>query len=204
MVKREQIESKIKGYVDENKVAVFEAMYMWSIGLNSQTIAGILNNKYSSSEALEMILNDLSQLEIRGPSERVEVTNEEVGTVIRETFRRNHQVLIDKIISECLPSLSELDINMLLVIIRSSLFERGRGIKLDDIKLAYQSLFGEKIKDRNLNKALLALERAGILYCERNYAGGIESIMIPEFVYSIEENLKAKLPNVSFSKGKEE
>jgi hypothetical protein len=59
------------------------------------------------------------------------------------------------------------------------------------------------MKDRDFEKALLYLEKIGIIYCDRTYRG-IETIIIPEYVYSIESQIKAKLPKVIISEEKEQ
>lgn len=202
MAKRDQIESKIKSYVDENKFGAFEASYMWSIGIDSKNIAGVLSNRYDSVEGLDTILTDWNSLEIRSPSDRLETTNEELGVVIRELFRKNQQPLLDKTIKN-LATIAPLHRDLLLAIIRSSLFEQGR-IRLDELKLAYRAIFDRAIKDRDLGGALLYLEKVGVLYCDRAYSGEIQTIIIPEYVYSIQSHIEAKLPDVVFTEKKEE
>jgi len=179
MVKHEDIESKMKGYADENKLSALEALYMWSKGISSKTIAGVLNNKYGSVEALDIITKDLSSLQIRSPSERVELTDEEVGFVIRDSFNKHKQPILDKM-TEDLGTLTVLEKNVLLAMIRSSLFEMER-IKPEDLKIAYRAILGETMKDRDFEKALLYLEKIGIVYCDRTY-GRIEAIIIPEHI----------------------
>ena len=132
MVKRDQIESKMKSYVDEKKLSAFEALYMWSNGLSSTTIAGVLHNKYNSVEGFDMITTDLTSLDIKGgPSAKVELTNEEVGVVIRDVFRKHHQSLLDNVL-EKLALLSDTEKDLLLAIIRSSLFEKDIHFFLSD------------------------------------------------------------------------
>jgi len=201
MVKREDIESKMKGYGDENKLSALEALCMWSKGISSKTIAGVLSNKYGSVEGLDIITKDLSSLQIRGPSERVELTDEEVGFVIRDSFNKHRQPILDKM-TEDLATLTVSEKNLLLAMIRSSLFDTER-IKPDDLKLAYRAISEETMKDRDFEKALLYLEKIGIIYCDRTY-GRIETIIIPEHVYSIESQIKAKLPKVIISEEKEQ
>jgi hypothetical protein len=201
MVKHEDIESKMKGYADENKLSALEALYMWSKGISSKTIAGVLNNKYGSVEALDIITKDLSSLQIRSPSERVELTDEEVGFVIRDSFNKHKQPILDKM-TEDLGTLTVLEKNVLLAMIRSSLFEMER-IKPEDLKIAYRAILGETMKDRDFEKALLYLEKIGIIYCDRTY-GRIEAIIIPEHIYPIESQIKAKLPKVIISEEKEQ
>ena len=202
MVNREQIETKIKSYVDENKLGAFEALYMWSKGMSSKTIAGILSNKYDSVEGFDVMTKDISDLEIRGPSDNTEKTNEEVGAVIRDVFRKLQQPLLDKT-TENLVGLRKSEKYLLLAMIRSSLFEKET-IRPDDLKLAYHSIFGKTMKDRNFRKTLSYLEKIGIIYCQRRYRDEIESIMIPDFIYSIEREIEAKLPEVFVAEEKEE
>ena len=197
MVKRDEIESKMKSYVDTNKLSAFEALYMWSKGISSTTIAGVLSNKYYSAEGFDIITADNSSLEIRGPSDRVELTNEEVGIVIRDEFRKHQQTLLDKI-TEKLALLNNSEKDLLLAMIRSSLFEKER-IKLDEIKIAYSAIFGETIKDRELMEVLLTLEKIGIIYCERPPYGKTDTIIIPEYIYVIQSNIETKLPIVTIN-----
>ena len=201
MVKRDQIESKMKGYADENKLSALEALYMWSKGISSTTIAGVLSNKYKSVEGLDTITADTSSLEIRGPSDRVELTNEEVGVVIRDVFRRLQQPLLDEI-TQHLVGLRESEKHLLLAMINSSLFEK-EAIELDDLKIAYHAIFRQTMKDRDFRETLLYLERLGIIYCDRGYRG-IEKIIIPEYIYSIQEQIEGKLPKVVITEEKEQ
>jgi hypothetical protein len=200
MVKRDQIESKMKSYVDENKLSAFQALYMWSKGISSKTIAGVLSNIYDSAEGLNTITADISGLQIRGPSESIELTNEEVGVVVRDVFRKLQQPLLDKI-TQNLVQLTESEKNLLLAMINSSLFEKET-IKPDDLKLAYNAIFGQSMKDRDFTETLSYLEKLGIIYCDRSYRG-IETIIIPEYIYSIQTQIEAKLPRVVTTEGKE-
>ena len=66
MVKTEEIENLMKVYIDDGKqISAFEALYMWSKGKNSATIAGFLLNKYNSVEGLDSITSDLNNLDIK-------------------------------------------------------------------------------------------------------------------------------------------
>ena len=199
MVKREEILTKMKGYSDEGKLGALEALYMWSKGIDSRTIAGVLDNKYGSVEGLDRIMKDISSLEIRGPSESVELTNEEVGVVIRGAFRKLQQPLLDKAV-ENLATIGQAEKNLLLAMIRSSLSEREK-IKPDDLKIASHAIFGETMKDRDLNKTLSYLERVGIIYRDRTYGN---EIIIPEYFYSIQSQIEAKLPYVEITEAREE
>ena len=84
--------------------------------------------------------------------------------------------------------------------IRSSLYEREK-IKPDDLKIAYHAIFRETIKERDLNKTLLYLEKVGVIYCERTYGN---EIIIPEYFYSIQAQIEAKLPIVNITEGEGE
>ena len=194
MVKREDISAKMKGYSDEEKISPLEALYMWSKGIDSRTIAGVLSNKYGSVEGLDIITKDISSLEIRGPSQNIELTTEEIGVVIRESFRKLQQPLLDKAV-EKLATIGQLEKSLLLAMINSSLFETEK-ISQDDLKLAYHAIFGEPIKHRDFKKTLLYLEKVGVIYCERAYRN---DIIIPEFFYSIQARIEAKLPTVNIT-----
>lgn len=200
MVKRDQIESKMKNYVDENKLSAFEALYMWSKGISSKTIAGVLSSMYDSVEGLDTITADISGLAIRGPSDNIELTNEEFGVVIRDVFHKLQQPLLDKI-TQNLVGLRESEKNLLLAMIRSSLFEK-EAIKPEDLKIAYHAIFGEAMKDRDFMETLFYLEKIGIIYCDRAYRG-IETIMIPEYIYCIQSQIEKKLPKVIITEEKE-
>jgi len=197
MVKRDQIESKMKSYIDDNKLGAFEAFYMWSKGTGSETIAGALGNKYGTTEGFDTVMADINSLGIRGPSERVESTNEEVGVVIRDVFRKLQQPLLDNI-SKNLVALTESEKHLLLGVINSSLFDNER-IKLDDLKLAYRALFGKTMKDRDFINSLLLLERIGVIYYDRAYGGRIEMIIVPEYIYTLQPQIEAKLPKVTIA-----
>jgi len=198
MVKREEISAKMKGYSDEGKLDALEALYMWSKGIDSRTIAGVLSNKYGSVEGLDTIIKDISDLEIRSPSESVELTKKEVGVVIRDTFRKLQQPLLDKTVQN-LATLRQSEKNLLLAMVRSSLFEREK-IKPNDLKIAYQAIFRETIKDRDFSETLSYLEKIGIVYHERTYGN---EIIVPEYVYSIQPQIEAKLPKVNIIEGEE-
>lgn len=196
MVKREEISAKMKGYSDEEKFGALEALYMWSKGIDSKTIAGVLSNKHGSVEGLDTIMTDISSLEIRSSSESVELTNEEVGVVIRDTFRKLQQPLLDKAV-ENLATIGEPEKSLLLAMLRSSLFEKEK-IKPEDLKLAYRSIFGEMMKDRDFGNTLSYLEKVGIIYCERTYGN---EITIPDYIYSIQPQIEAKSPQVVITEG---
>jgi len=190
----------MKSYVEEDRLGAFEALYMWSKGISSRTIAAVLSNKYDSVEGFDTMTKDISDLQIRGPSENLELTNEEVGVVVRDVFRKLQQTLLDKIIQN-LAGLRESEKNLLLAIIRSSLIEKET-IKTDDLKIAYNSIFGEIMKDRDLIETLLYIEKVGIIYCDRPYRG-IDTIIIPEYIYSIQTQIEKKLPRVIITEEKE-
>lgn len=154
MVKKDQIVSKVKSYADEGKLDSFEAFYMWSKMISSETIAGVLGNKYDTSEGLDMVMADIRSFGIRSPSDRVESTNEEVGVVIRDVFRKHQQVLLDSV-SKNLVALTESEKHLLLAMINSSLFDNER-IRLDELKLAYRAIFGKTMKDRDFINSLTA------------------------------------------------
>lgn len=204
MVKSEDISTKMKSYSEEEgKLSVLEALYMWSKGIDSKTIAGVLHNKYESIEGFTTMKNDLSALEIRSPSDRTELTNEEVEVVIRDVFRTLQQPFLDKV-AEKLATLDSSHITLLLALIRSSLFEREK-VKLDELKIAYNSLFGQIMKDREFIDVLLRLEKVGIFYCERPYSNApTDTIIIPSYIYSVQPQIEAKLPQVVITEGEGE
>lgn len=201
MVKKEEISTKMRSYSEEDgKLSALEALFMWSRGIDSKTIGGVLTNKYDSIEGFTLMKNDLNSLEIRNPSDRTELTNEEVQVVIRDIFRTLQQALLDKA-TEKLAALGTTHKKLLLALIRGSLFEKEK-IKLDELKIAYHALFGQIMRDRELINALLRLEKVGILYCERPYsASQMDTIIIPSYIYSIQPQIEAKLPIVNITEG---
>lgn len=201
MVKREEISTKMKSYSEEEgKLGALEALYMWSKDIGSKTIAGVLSNRYGSTEGFSIMRNDLSSLEIKATSDRTEETSEEIEVVIRDVFRDLQQALLDKTAGK-LATLGTTEKNLLLTLIRSSLFEKEK-IKLDELKIAYHALFGQIMKDRELINALLHLEKVGIFYCERPYLRSpIDTIIIPSYIYSIQPQIEAKLEKVHFTEG---
>ena len=202
MVKRDEIEAKMKSYIEENKLSAFEALYMWSKGINSTTIAGILHNKYNSVEGFDIITTDLNNFEIRGPSQNVELTNEEVGVVIRDVFSKHQQPLLDSI-TEKLALLRYSEKAILLALIRSTLFEKEK-VSVDEINIAYGALYGETIKERFLMEIISYLENRGIIYCERVSYGRPKNILIPEYIYTIQDQIETKLPKVIITEEKED
>ena len=202
MVKRNQIESKMKSYVDENKFSAFQALYMWSKGLDSRTIAGVLGNQYGSIEGFDIITSDISSLEIRGPSHKIDLTNEEIGVVIRDVFIRHQQPLLD-MITKKLAVIRTSEKELLLALIRSSLFEKET-IKIEELKIAHHAIFGKVMKERYLMETLSYLEKRGVLYCVRPSYGKTESIIIPEYIYAIQSQIETKLPVVMITEENEE
>lgn len=202
LVKIGQIEDLMRSYIDDDtKISAFEALYMWSKGISSTSIAGVLRNKYNSIEGYHLMRTGLDGLEITRPNQNVEPADEEVGVVIRDIFHKNKQPLLDKI-TEKLAMLQNPERALLLTMIRSSLFEKDK-IKTDELKLSYNALFGQGIKNRELNKILEDLERKGIIYCERPSYGDIE-IIIPDYIYSIQYEIEKKLPTVTINDEKDE
>lgn len=203
MVKREDILTKMKGY-SEDKLSALEALYMWSRGIDSKTIGGVLGNKYESTEGFNIMKNDLSSMDIKGRSDLTELTNEQVEVVIGDIFRTLQQALLDKTI-ENLATLGMKENNVLLALIRSALFEREK-IKLDELKIAYHAIFGQVMRDFDLINVLLSLEKIGIFYCERPYSANLrmDTIIIPSFIYSIQSQIEAKLRKVIISNEEEE
>lgn len=203
MVKREDIFTKMKSYSEENKLSSLEALYMWSRGIDSKTIAGVLSNKYSSTEGFSIMRSDLNNLDIKGRSDRTEETSEEIEVVIRDVFRTLQDDLLDKI-TEKLATLRTTHKRLLLALIRSSLFERET-VKLTELKIAYHSLFGQIMRDFDLINELLHLEKVGIFYCERPYSSSpIDTIIIPSYIYSVQSQIEAKLPQVVITEGEGE
>ena len=203
MVKIDQIENLMRGYVDEEKkLSAFEALYMWSKGINSTSIAGVLRNKYNSVEGFDLMRSDIDGLEISSPTQNVEFTNEEVGVVIRDAFRKNQQTFLDKI-TEKLALLMDSERDLLLVMIRSSLFEKEK-INTDELKLSYNAIFGESIKEREFENILRRLENRGIIYIERPSRGTPDTIIIPDYIYTIQFEIEKKLPIVIITEEKGE
>ena len=88
MVKIGQIEDLMRGYIDdEQKISAFEALYMWSKGISSTSIAGVLRNKYDSIEGYDLMRSDIDGLEITRPNQNIDPANEELGVVIRDVLR---------------------------------------------------------------------------------------------------------------------
>lgn len=203
MVKREEISTRMKGYCEEGKLGALEALYMWSRGIDTQTIASVLNNKYDSTEGFSTMKSDLNELEIQNRSSYTELTNESIDMVIGDVFRKLQQVLLDKV-TENLATISSIHKGLLLTMIRSSLFEKER-IRLDELKIAYHAIFGETMRDFELVDALLYLEKVGVFYCERPRSGSqIETIIIPNYIYAVRPQIEGKLPSVHIAEGEGE
>ena len=203
LVKIGQIEDLMRGYIDdEKKISAFEALYMWSKGISSTSIAGVLRNKYDSIEGYNLMRSDIDGLEITRPNQNVDPAKEEVGVVIRDVFHKHKQPLLDKI-TEKLAILRNPELELLLTMIRSSLFEKDK-INTDELKLSYNALFGQGIKYRELKNILRQLEKKGIIYCERPSFGETETIIIPDYIYSIQYEIEKKLPTVTITEEKNE
>lgn len=183
---------------DDKEISAFEALYMWSNGLSSQTIAGVLRNKYDSTEGHELMLAALEALEVEKPNQNVEPANEGVGVVIIDVFNKNKQLFLDKI-AEKLTFLTEPEKELLFTMTRSSLFDKAR-IDSDELKLSYNALYGMSIKHRDLINILRDLEKKGIIYCERPSYGNKEIVIIPDYVFSIQADIEATLFTVGMSK----
>lgn len=65
----------------------------------------------------------------------------------------------------------------------------------------HHAIFGETIKDRDFNKTLSYLEKVGVIYCKRTYGN---EIINPEYFYSIQPHIEAKLPHVEITEVEEE
>jgi hypothetical protein len=198
MVKASDIVALMERYGSEKKLDCLEALYMWSKGISPVTIAPVLRNKHGSDVAYSSIVNDLSQLKITSYNDNTEDTRESINMAIDDVFRTKCvDIFLDQI-RENYKVVSEEGKMLLLALTRSGLFTKG-DIKLDELRLAYRSLFKEIPSEFSLNTVLRHLEKIGLLYMERgSYRSEIEQIRIPSYVYAILPEIEAKLPIVEF------
>lgn len=199
MVKASDIVTLMERYLSEKKLDNLEALHMWSKGISPITIAPVLRNKYGSDGAYSSIVNDLSQLKITSTNDTTEDTRESTNMAIDDVFRTKCVDNFLDQIRENYKIVSEEGKMLLLALTRSGLFTKG-DIKLDELKLAYRSLFKEIPSEFSLNSVLRHLEKIGLLYMERaSYRTDVEQIKIPSYVYAILPEIEAKLPIVGFS-----
>jgi len=200
MVKASDIVALMERYLSEKKLDHLEALYLWSRGITPVTIAPVLRNKYASDVAYSNVVNDISQLKITSYNDNTEDTREPINMAIDDVFRTKCvDIFLDQI-RESYKVVNEEGKMLLLALTRSGLFTKG-DINLDELKLAYRSLFKEIPSDYSLNATLRHLEKIGLLHMEREtYRAGI--IRIPPYVYAILLEIEAKLPIVEFSEPK--
>jgi hypothetical protein len=198
MVKASDIVTLMERYLSEKRLDNLEALYMWSKGIPPVTIAPVLRNKYGSDVAYSNIVNDLSQLKITRENDSTEDTKESINMAIDDVFRTKCvDIFLDQI-RESYKIVSEEGKMLLLALTRSGLFTKG-DIKLDELRLAYRSLFNKIPSEFSLNTVLRHLEKIGLLYMERlGYRAEVEQIKIPSYVYAILPEIEAKLPIVEF------
>ena len=202
MVKASDIRTLLEGYLTEKKLDHIEALYMWSKGITSTTIAPFLRIKYGSDIGYTTVIDDLSKLKITRNDENAEDTQEPINTIIENIF--NLKCLADMLdqITEKYKVVTPRAKRLLLALTRSGLFARGE-IDLKELRLVYHALFGKPLDDFTLNQTITDLERIGIVYGVRAYRGGIEKIRIPKFIYALLPEIEAKLPDVDTDVEKE-
>lgn len=199
MVKASDIVTLMERYLSEKKLDNLEALYMWSKGISPVTIAPVLRNKYGSDGAYSNIINDLSQLKITSINDTTEDTRESTNMAIDDVFRTKCVDNFLDQIRENYKIVSDEGKNLLLALTRSGLFTKG-DVKLEELRLAYRSLYKEIPSEFSLNTVLRHLEKIGLLYMERgSYRVEVEQIKIPSYIYAILPEIEAKLPSVEFS-----
>lgn len=203
MVKASDIVTLMERYLSEKKLDSLDALYLWSRGVSSFTIAPVLRNKYGSDGAYTSLVNDLSQLKITSVNDTTEDTRESINTTIEDVFRSKCiDAFLDQI-RENYKAINPQGKMMLLALIRSGLFTQGE-ITLDSLKLAYRTLINEIPSDYSLNTTLRHLEKIGVLFAERSsYRAEPDKIKIPSYVYAILSELQAKLPTFGLTETSE-
>jgi len=88
MVKSTDIGALIDRYLSEKKLACLEALYMWSKGIQSDTIASVMRNRYETEgeASYPAIVTDLSTLKVTSTSESTEDTKEYISRIIEDIF----------------------------------------------------------------------------------------------------------------------
>lgn len=203
MVKASDIGALVERYLSEKKLDQLEALYMWSKGMSSTTIAPLLRTKYGSDVGYINVNDDLSNLKITRNDENAEDTNEPINMIIENLFSlKCVNELLDQITQKygAIPQRAKY---LLLALIRSGLFAQ-REIDLEKILLAYHTLFDISLDDFTLRAAITDLEKIGILYGNRSHRGEIDKVIIPKYVYGILPQLDAKLPIVNITEGEGE
>ena len=198
MVKASDIGALIERYLSEKKLDHLEALYMWSKGISSTTIAPVLRIKYGSDVGYAAVTDDLSNLKITRNDENAEDTKEPINLVIENIFSlKCMPEMLDQIREnyKVVPPRAK---DLLLVLTRSGLFAQGE-IDLKDLRLAYHALFNKSLDDFTLSETITDLERIGVVYGDRGPRGEIDRIRIPKFVYALLREIEAKLPRVEFT-----
>jgi hypothetical protein len=203
MVKASDIITLMNTYLNDKKLDCLEALYLWSKGMPSSTIAPLLRIKYGVDTGYITITNDLSSLKITRETEQTEDTKEPINMVIENIFSLKCVPEFLDAITEKSKVMTERSKYLMTTLLRSGLFERGE-IKPEEVLLAYHSLFGQPLTAFVFREALTDLERLGVVYCMRStYGEGVEKIVVPRYVFGILPQIESKLPKVDITEGKE-
>lgn len=203
MVKASDIGALIERYLSENKLDHLEALYMWSKGIPSTTIAPVLRTKHGSDVGYTAVIDELSNLKITRNDENAEDTKEPINLIIENIFSlKCMPELLDQI-SEKYKVVPPRAKYLLLALIRSGLFAQGE-IDLKELRLAYHTLFNKPLDDFTLSETITDLERIGIVYGDRGPRGDIDKIRIPKYTYALLPEIEAKLPRVEITEVRKE
>jgi hypothetical protein len=193
MVKATDIGALIERYLSEKKLACLEALYMWSKGISSDTIASVLRNRHENEGdvAYPTIIGDLSGLKITSTSDSTEDTREPVSRIIEDIFTAKCVDIVFDRIRENLKVISPEGKKVLVPLLRSGLFLKGE-INGEELRLVYRTLYNETPNEFSLNIAIKHLEKIGLLYRERTYRDEIK-IKVLSYVYALLPEIEAKL-----------
>jgi hypothetical protein len=203
MVKASDISALIERYLKEKKFANLEALYMWSRGISSTTIAPLLRIKYGDDAGYVNLVDELSNLKITRNNEDTEDTKESVNVIIDNLFSLK---CVNELLDQVTEKFKVVPLRakyLLLVLVRSGLFAKGE-IELKELQLAYNTLFNKPIDDFTLKETITDLEKIGILYGNTSYSGQVDKVIIPKYIYGIMPQIEAKLPHVVITEGKGE
>jgi len=195
MVKSTDIGALIDRYLSEPmKLACLEALYMWSKGIPSDTIASVMRNRYESEgeASYPTVVTDLSTHKVTSTSELTEDTREYVSRIIEDIFTSPKciEIVLDNI-REKLKAISDDGKRLLLPLIRSGLFQKGEATG-GELQLIYRTLYREIPSDYFLNNAIKHLEKIGLLYRERAYGDEIK-IKIPRHLHALLPEIETKI-----------
>lgn len=151
MVKAVDVEGLFERYAGEGSLEKADAVYLLYVA-TKEVAARTLRVRYGRSAAVNSVLEELEGIGVKDidRSEWTEDTNEVLGEVVANAYRSFMLDLVKKSVREKAGGLSR-EARGLLYILRSV---RPEYIDRDHLNMMYQLLFGRRLPDYELGKAL--------------------------------------------------